>query len=350
VSGETRYFRLGLFLLLGLVLAVAVILVLGAGELFRAQTLAETYMNQSVQGLDTGSAVKFRGVKVGEVKRIGFTSSIYEQDQPIDQRKGYVYVLMALYPDAFGTRQLPTAEVIRTLVERGLRFRMSMAGITGVGYLELDFVDPAQNPPLALGWQPRHLYVPSAPSTVTQMLRNAQDFLGKLDRIDFESLVRNLNVLVSDIDRAVNDIEMKKLAGDASATIAATRQAIDRIDGILRSPGVQTSIENVAAATGRLRKLLEEPALDGAPKDAAQALAALRAFAESGELQRTLDDMQRLLRSVEGLVDANQPALAASLENVREITDNLRELTAWVKSYPAGALLSEPPKPVLPTR
>lgn len=350
MSGETRYFRLGLFLLLGLVLAVAAILVLGAGELFRAQTMAETYMNQSVQGLDTGSAVKFRGVKIGEVKRIGFTSSIYELDRPIDQRKGYVYIGMALYPDAFGTQRLPPEDVVRTLVERGLRFRMSMAGITGIGYLELDFVDPKQNPPLPLGWTPRYLYVPSAPSTVTQMLKNAQDFLGKLDRIDYEALVRNLNVLVTDIDRAVNDAEIRKLSGDATATIAATRQAIERVDGILRSPGVQASIDNVAAATGRLRRLLEKPALDGAPEDAAQALAALRAFAESGELQRTLDDMQRLLRSVEGLVDANQPALAASLENVREITKNLRELTAWVKSYPAGALLSEPPNPVLPTR
>ena len=66
----------------------------------------------------------------------------------------------------------------------------------------------------------------------------------------------------------------RKLSSDATATIAATRQAIERVDGILRSPGVQASIENVAAATGRLRRLLEEPALDGAPKDAAQALAA----------------------------------------------------------------------------
>lgn len=350
MSGDKRYFRLGLFILGGIVLAVATILVLGAGELFRVQAMAETYVDQSVQGLDVGSAVKYRGVKVGEVKRIGFTSTIYELDKPIDQRHAYVYVGMALYPEAFGTERLPQAEVVRTLVEQGLRFRLAMAGITGVGYLELDFVDPQDNPPLPITWTPKYLYVPSAPSTVTQMLKNAQNFLGKLDRIDYESLVTDLHKLVSDIDRTVNDVQMKRISGDVTETLAAARGLVARVDTLIQSPDLQASLQNVSASTGRLKQLLENPALDAVPEDVAETLARLRAFVESGQVQTTLDDLQRLLQRVDGLVDTNEPAIATSIANLRAITDNLRELTAWVKSYPAGALLSEPPKPVLPTK
>ncbi len=46
----------------------------------------ETYLNESVQGLEVGSKVRYRGVVVGEVRRIGFTYNIYEQDQPMAER------------------------------------------------------------------------------------------------------------------------------------------------------------------------------------------------------------------------------------------------------------------------
>ena len=42
----------------------------GAGQFFKTETLAETYFNESVQGLNIGSEVKYKGVKIGAVKSI----------------------------------------------------------------------------------------------------------------------------------------------------------------------------------------------------------------------------------------------------------------------------------------
>ena len=48
-------------------------LALGAGNVFKRTVTIETYFDESVQGLDVGSAVKYRGVQIGRVTRIGFT-------------------------------------------------------------------------------------------------------------------------------------------------------------------------------------------------------------------------------------------------------------------------------------
>ena len=49
---------------------------LGAGTLFRKQLVLETYFNESVQGLEVGSKVMFRGVMVGNVSRLTFTYAV----------------------------------------------------------------------------------------------------------------------------------------------------------------------------------------------------------------------------------------------------------------------------------
>jgi len=74
---EARYFRVGLFVLGGIVLAVATILIVGGGRLFARPVLMETVFDESVQGLDVGAPVKLRGVKLGSVSWIGFVGDKY---------------------------------------------------------------------------------------------------------------------------------------------------------------------------------------------------------------------------------------------------------------------------------
>ena len=43
----------------------------------------------------------------------------------------------------------------QTAVQLGLRARLASQGITGLSYLELDFVDPARYPALDVPWKPK---------------------------------------------------------------------------------------------------------------------------------------------------------------------------------------------------
>ncbi len=350
MSSEAKYFRLGLFLLLGAALLVTAVVLLGGGWLFRPHSIVETYFDQSVQGLDVGSPVKYRGVAVGQVTEIGFTSLLYERNVPPTDRRSYVYIQMKIFSDAFAGGEVPDEETLQTMTDRGLRFRLSMVGVTGVAFLELDFIDPEENPPLPFGWKPDHYYIPSAPSNLTRIVESVQGFLAKLDEVNYERLVDGFAILVEDLDTLVRDTPMKQLGTDLTAGLQQLRSVLARADQLLASPEIKETLANLSKASQEINRLVGDPALKSVPKDLSDAVASLREVLAGGEIQRTLADLQELIDRLNGLVSTSQPELAASLENLRQTTGNLRELSDWAKRYPSGALLGEPPKSILPTR
>ncbi|MEO8627832.1 MAG: mammalian cell entry protein, partial [Betaproteobacteria bacterium] len=67
MTRQQLYVRLGAFILLVGAALIALIIFLGAGSFLRKDITAETYFDESVQGLDVGSKVLFRGVMVGNI-------------------------------------------------------------------------------------------------------------------------------------------------------------------------------------------------------------------------------------------------------------------------------------------
>ena len=64
MSAEARYFRVGLFVFVGLAAIAGTALVLGGRSFFAEKVTFETYFEESVQGLEVGSPVKLRGVGI----------------------------------------------------------------------------------------------------------------------------------------------------------------------------------------------------------------------------------------------------------------------------------------------
>ena len=166
MSTRAHYFRLGLFIILGVMVAIGIAIGVGGGKLFKRTLTIETYFNGSVQGLDVGSKVKYRGVLIGEVTQLGFTSTRYELNLPPQQRKPYVYVQARLDLDKAGFNGQLTPALLDKLIAKGLRVRMSAQGITGTYFLEFDYAEPARAVMLPINWQPVHAYIPSSASAV----------------------------------------------------------------------------------------------------------------------------------------------------------------------------------------
>ena len=82
MSAKTNNFKLGIFTLVGIGLLVTGILAFGTWSAFEKKTLFETYVPGDVSGLSVGSAVEFRGVRVGKVTHIGFSWNEYQDSQP----------------------------------------------------------------------------------------------------------------------------------------------------------------------------------------------------------------------------------------------------------------------------
>jgi hypothetical protein len=135
-----RYIRLGLFVFATLLVAAAVLFVLGGRSLFEPKFMFETYFNQSVDGLDVGSPVKFRGVPLGQVIEILTSSSAYESDVPLDRRRSYIVVRAKVTGSETQVTQWRRESV--AMADQGMRAQTQLAGITGQQYLALDRLDP----------------------------------------------------------------------------------------------------------------------------------------------------------------------------------------------------------------
>src|SRR5271170_7591670 len=138
MSAKTNNFKLGIFTLVGIGLLVTAILAFGAWSNFEKKTLFETYVAGDVSGLSVGSAVEFRGVRVGKVTHIGFSWNEYQDSQP-----GSVVVVFEIKDDVFVT-PLGSGwhEQLQAAIDRGLRARLKSQGVTGTCIMSLEYLDP----------------------------------------------------------------------------------------------------------------------------------------------------------------------------------------------------------------
>ena len=70
MASQKTKFALGLFVTCGIGMVFLAVIWLGMSRYFKKGHYYATYFNESVQGLDVDSPVKYRGVSVGRVERI----------------------------------------------------------------------------------------------------------------------------------------------------------------------------------------------------------------------------------------------------------------------------------------
>ena len=139
-------FLTGLFVIVGVLIGVVAVVWLGASKYFEKGTTYVTYFDESVQGLQVDSEVKYRGVGVGNVKSIGVAP---------DQKLVEVVIKIALEGD----------------VEHSTVTQLRAAGITGIVFVELDRWKPDDQvflPPRVM--KTPYTIIPSKPSQTKQVL------------------------------------------------------------------------------------------------------------------------------------------------------------------------------------
>jgi ABC-type transporter Mla subunit MlaD len=228
-SKQINYFRIGVFVMLGIALIILGVILLSSGKLFKKTIIIETYFSESIQGLSDGSPVKYRGVEIGHIDHISFVHQIYKQTklQPNDVYSRYVYVEMIITPELFtnGTKA-PLADVIARDVAQGLRVKLALQGLTGNAYLELNFTDPKTNIPLTIDWKPNNYYIPSTPSTLSRFSDNAQEILEKLKKVNFQKLSKNTSRMTSATARVMRRLDYLLLQTEEQLENAISNTAI----------------------------------------------------------------------------------------------------------------------------
>ena len=237
-DNHASYTRIGLTVVIGVVAIVGSLIYLGGMRGRASEVYVETYYDKSVSGLSVGSAVNFRGVKLGEVREITFVGSKYEEGEG-DSR---VYILMALDSRQFDSDGMTDAEFragVAELVEkRGLRASVASSGVTGLSRIELNFI-PQENldPDQPITWKPQYAYIPSKISLFDNISVAATKILNQINRMDLSAAWSNISV----------SVEALAAATDSAKTMLQTRQGdVDRI------------LDNLSETTVSLKRLAAE--------------------------------------------------------------------------------------------
>ena len=342
MNDKQQYLRLGLFVTVSLIIAFCILFILGGRSLFQPSFTVETYFKDSVAGLEVGAPLNFRGVPLGNVTAIAMSASVYEDDVPLDKRKGYIVVRATLS----GPRTQIWKRELEQYVKRGLRMQTQIAGVTGQQNLALDFFDPKVYPPFPYDWTPAYPYVPSAPSGISEILSNIQTLVNSLDKADLQKLGQNLNALVVNLNKKLDEVPVGELSAEAMALLKGAHAAIDRVDHVLTQTPVDQTVRNLSSASRRLDDLLGDPALKRTLGDVATVTERLRKMAESGELDRIVKSLDQTILRADAMIGDNQHDVRGMIQDLRVTADNLRTLSEIVKRNPSGLLIGGPPQKV----
>ncbi len=304
MSARANYFKIGIFVISAAVIAIIAIVALGVGTFFQKKLMVETYIDGSVQGLDVGSPFKFRGVKLGNVEEITFVNQEYKFDP---DSKEYItsgqhgLVKIAIEPTRDVTEE-EQRQFMERMIAKGLRVRLAAQGITGVAYLEADYLDPERYPPPEIKWEPKTYYVPSAPSVITQLTESVDKILNKLEQINVESITDEVEQTLKVAKKTLEDMNVKEISKQAEGLLAEARETNKKIGPLL--------------------------------SDASKAM---------DELPDILAQTKRTLRRFNNVLSSEEQNFEEATDNVRLITGNLRDLTESARKYPSQLMFGEAP-------
>lgn len=332
---KTNHVLIGAFVLTGAAMAVGSAVWLGAGALSRDSLMLETYLSESVTGLEVGAHVRFRGVKIGSVTEIGFTSQIYDSEQPL------VLVRFAIQPLGEDQTLGDLGEIVSDRLGEGLRARLATQGLTGTLYLEADLHPNADEryPPLEIDWTPDYRYVPSIPSRIVQISDAAASMLSNLQETDFAGLVEDVRRTLSNVDSAVEAADVSNLAGRAGTLLDQADEALAKITGA--AARIETAVTELSATTQARVEAIDPEQLRGLIADA-------RGFASRlEETRRSIDhaisQIGHSAQAVEGTVRTKGRSVDDLLDEAQRLTRNLANLAETLERYPSLLLLGNPP-------
>jgi ABC-type transporter Mla subunit MlaD len=294
-NSNPNYFRLGIFVLAAISVLIAVILIFGSGKFFKRSFTIETYVKQSVTGLDTGASVRFRGVKIGQVSLIGLSGDLYESEVPMAKRHEYVVVRMQIFGDRVELDNL------RQYLKDNLRARIKSMGITGVNYVELDFYSEAStSPPLSYSWEPEYPVVPSMPNQADEIISGIQKLIGALNGMDVDGTQKKFDALLGNLN--------KLMAGDGKD-----------------NAGLIASVKDLNVLLDRIAKVTDKDQLNILMR----------------ELVATMVSLRQTVTSVQG-------DTTATMENLRQASEQLNEFTRVASQSPSTLIWGEPPARITP--
>jgi paraquat-inducible protein B len=290
MSRRANPMLVGSFVLGAALLAVAAITVFGSGRLFRESHPFVLYFQGSVNGLNPGAPVKFKGVEVGSVQRIMVR---------FEQTAGDVSIPVFIELDAdklarAGVHAEFTPDAMGTAIGQGLRGRLeSESLVTGLLFVNLDYFP--ETPVRFVGSAGGIPEIPTLPTTIEEATQVVKEIVSRLGEIDLKSLVESATRTLDALHDLAASKEARSAVASLDQTLASLRELSQRLDQTIGPLG-----ESMRAAAEQTQ-LLEEQL--GATLESVQQLVEPRSPLTQ-QLRSALQDVSLAARSIRTLADS----------------------------------------------
>jgi phospholipid/cholesterol/gamma-HCH transport system substrate-binding protein len=298
MASQRTKFTVGLFVIVGIGIGLLAVIWLGMSSIFQKGRFYAAYFDESVQGLDIDSQVKYRGVSIGRVERIGVAP---------DSR--LIEVILKIESDEE--------------VESDIVAQLKIVGITGSMFIELDRKkagEPDRSP--SLSFPSAYPIVATKPSDISELLRGFDEVLNHIKALDLKGISDRIIVTLENANRMITEADIKSISKNLNSLLAEAK----------------TTMSRAGKAVGRVEKLVAD--------NEKGILAAIDDFSE------TMENANDFFAKGASLISGTDDSIAHLKrhllvvgQNLERASENLDRLIELVSDQPSQLLLGEPPVP-----
>jgi paraquat-inducible protein B len=317
---------MGAFVVGALALLVIAIIALGSGKLFRKTYEFVLFFQGSVNGLNVGAPVKYKGVEIGSV-----TDILLQVEKLEPGRIPVIIELDAkkLAGRGFRGNLLVDPDELQRAIDQGLRGQLRVESfLTGLLYVAVDLYpdNPAQ---FVLPRGSRYQEIPTVPTELEQVQDQVRVVFAKLAKIDFDAAIVAMTHAFEGIDQLSKSPALK-------ASLRSLEQTMPKVD---------EAVVNIRRLAVTLDKNASDLSSDLQHTSAAARATMAEIETAAKQAGITLKEGEGTLASVRAVIDPESPAFYELTKSLREISGAaraLRILADYLERNPSALIFGKP--------
>ncbi len=297
-------FTVGIFIIISVIVGVSAVVWVGASKYFQKGTIYVTFFDESVQGLQIDSKVKYQGVDIGWVTKIGVAP---------DNKLVEVTMKINFKGD----------------LEHNSVAKLEMAGITGMVFVGLERLKASQvklTP--RIDFKTDHPVIPSMPSEIQQIFTGIHAVVEKAKQIDFKGISDQIKATSKAIETLTSDNKMKSIMS------SMTSMAVN-LDNTSRM------IADLVDEGGKIDDVIVEA--KNAIADARKVISRVDGEIEAMKISETAGKANQLLHNMARKTQVISSEIQATSENLRRASETLENLLDRLHTDPSDIIFSNPP-------
>ena len=310
-SKQTK-FAVGLFIISGMLLTAILTVWLGATRFFSESYYVVTFFDESIQGLDVDAPVKYRGVMIGRVHKIGVASD-----------GTLIKVTLKLELDK---------DIIKVHL-KSLVSQLRSVGITGSMFVELDKAEREEKlftpgPEI----EAEYPVIPSKQSEIVYLLSSLSDIVDQVKNFNIHAIGDSLLLLLNKLNDGVDSVDLQELFENIKQFSVKLNKAFDeeKIRSIL-----EHADEAIAAFESAGKSLSSKTeSVDGIIVELNLA---------SQKLNNIFGQIESVTGKTEISIEAVTKYFLTILRQLEYLMDNMEKFTAKIADQPSQLFLGDAP-------